>query len=70
MELIRKDAIGFIYGISAVLLGSVFAYLGYMNHSPFHVFVGSAWILIGFIAIVYIANHWLRERRKIGSENK
>ena len=49
----RKVAFGFTWGILAVLLGIVIAYLGYMNYSPFHLVVGSAWILLGVIGIMY-----------------
>jgi len=71
MQLIRKDAIGLIYGIASVLLGFVIANLGYTNNSPFHMVIGSAWILIGLIAIGYIANHWFRTNTgKKGREPK
>ena len=49
----RKAAFGFTWGILAVLLGIVIAYLGYTNYSPFHVAAGSAWILLGVVGIMY-----------------
>lgn len=47
----RKAAFGFTWGILAVLLGTVVAYLEY--YSPFHVVVGSAWIVLGVVGIMY-----------------
>jgi len=59
MQLIRKVAFGFTWGILTVLLGIVIAHLGYTNYSSFHVVAGSAWILLGLIGIIYTI-YWLR----------